>query len=113
MPRVLLPHALHSIASWRYYGVYVCNLATNIFSRQSAVGRAVRLSPDLAALGAILGREYRALAGLENKLQAAGGRFNITYETLQDKKECSKIAGILREFPQVFHRICEAAGQHL
>lgn len=96
----------NAIASWRYYCVYVCNLATNIYSKRHTIDRAIRLNPDLAPLAPLLAREYQALDGLEQELQAAGGGFNVTYETLQNPDRCREIARILRKFPPVFDRIC-------
>ncbi len=99
--------ATNAIASWWYYCIYVCIIATNIYSKQHTTDRAIRLNPDLASLAPILDQEYRALDAIEKELQAAGGDFNVTYEVLQDAGKCNEIARILRKFPAVQDRICE------
>ena len=104
-------NAANAIASWRYYCIYVCVISTNIFSKQYTTDRAIHFNPDLAPLAPALAEEYQMLAKLEKRLQAAGGGFNITYETLQDKNKCKEIARILREFPVVNRRICDTIEQ--
>lgn len=99
--------ATNAIASWRYYCIYICIIATNIFSKRHTTDRAVRLNPDLASLAPLLDREYKALDGIEKELQAAGGDFNVTYEVLQDAGKCKELARIMRKFPVVFTRISE------
>lgn len=99
--------AADSIASWRYYCVYVCIIATNIFSKRHTIDRAVRLNPDLAPLTSLIEREYEALDKLEKELQSANAGFNITYEVLQDEKKRREIAGIIRKFPIVLSRLCD------
>jgi AraC-like DNA-binding protein len=99
--------ARNAIASWRYYCVYICIIATNIFSKQHTTDRAIRLNPDLASLIPLLDQEYKELDELENRLKEAGGDFNISYEVLQNAEKRKKIACILREFPKVYRRICD------
>ncbi len=103
----------NAIANWRYYCIYVCMLATNIFSKRHTTDRALQLNPSLAPLAPLLDREYTVLAGLEEELKAAGGYFNVTYEILQDEEKCRGIARILRKFPPVFDRICGIIQQWL
>lgn len=99
--------AINAIASWRYYCVYICIIATNIFSKQYTTDRAIQMNPDLAEIAPLLDQEYQALDDIEKELQAAGGDFNVTYEVLQDAEKCKEIARIIRKFPIVFQRICE------
>lgn len=99
--------AVNAIASWRYYCVYICIIATNIYSKLHTTDRAIRLNPDLASLAPLLEQEYKALEDIERELQAAGGDFNVTYEVLQDTEKCKEIARIMRKFPVVFNRICD------
>lgn len=103
--------AFNSIARWRYYGVYVCMLATNTFSKQYTTDRAIQLNPDLAEIAPLLDKEYQVLKELERKLEEANGGFNIHYNVLQDAKERKEIAGILREYKQIYARICEVIEQ--
>ncbi len=99
--------ATNAIASWWYYCIYICIIATNIFSKRNSTDRAIQLNPDLASLAPLLDQEYQALESIEKELQAAGGDFNVTYEVLQDAGKCKEIARILRKFPVVYRRICE------
>jgi AraC-like DNA-binding protein len=99
--------ARNAIANWRYYCVYICIIATNIFSKQHTTDLAIRLNPDLAPLGPLLDQEYKELNKLENLLKEAGGDFNISYEVLQNAEKRKEIACILREFPKVYRRICD------
>lgn len=101
----------NSICQWRYYTVYICIIATNLYSKQFTTDRAFQLNPDLAAKAYLFQRENQILINLENQLKDAGGDFNITYETLQDAKKCKRIAGILREFKTVNDRICNIIEQ--
>lgn len=99
--------AANELASWQYYCVYICIIATNIFSKQYTTDRAIRLNPDLASLAPLLDQAYRELEDIEKELRAAGGDFNVTYAILQDDEKCKEIAGILRKFPVVYDRICD------
>ena len=99
--------AHNSIASWKYYCIYICILATNIFSKRHTTDRALEMNPDLAWLAPLLEAENARLAELEEQLKAAGGDFNVSYEALQDPERCREIAGILRRFPEELERICE------
>ena len=99
--------ATNAIANWRYYCIYICIIATNIYSKQHTTDRAIRLNPDLASLAPLLDREYQALDDIEKELKAAGGDFNVTYEVFQDAEARKEIARIMRKFPVVFNRICD------
>lgn len=99
--------ATNAIANWRYYCVYICIIATNIFSKQNSTDRAIRLNPDLSLLAPLLDQEYKALDDIEKELQTADGDFNVTYEALQDAEKCKEIARIMKKFPVVYNRICE------
>jgi len=98
--------ALNSIAHWHYYCIYMCMVSTNIFSKRHTTDRALQMNPELASIAPALEREYKALKVLEQKLEKAKGGFSVTYDVLQDAKQCKKIAGILRQFPEVYTRIC-------
>lgn len=98
--------ASNSIASWQYYCVYICIIATNIFSKRFTTDRAIQMNPELAAMTPLLDAEYQALDNLESRLKEAGGDFNISYEVLQDEVKRKEIACILRQFSVVYSRIC-------
>ena len=103
----------NAIANWRYYCIYVCVIATNIFSRRHTTDRAIQLNPDLAPLAPLLDQEYKALEAIEEELKSKGGYFNINYEILQDADKRREIAGVIRKFPAVFDRICSLLEQWL
>jgi len=105
------PEEFNSIRQWRYYCVYICIIATNIFTKQHTTDRAIKMNPELAGLSALLDKEYKVLDKLENRLKEAGGDFNVSYEVLQDSEKRKKIACILREFPKVYRRICDIIEQ--
>ncbi|MGI6201491.1 MAG: helix-turn-helix transcriptional regulator [Christensenellales bacterium] len=98
--------AADEIAKWRYYCVYVCVVATNIYAKRHTTDRALALNPDLAPMAPLLERAYQDLDALEGELRDAGGDFNVTYELLQDPERSRRVAGILRKFPAVYDRIC-------
>lgn len=93
-----------SIARWRYYCVYVCIVATNIFSKTETIDRALRLNPDLALLAPRMEEEYAELDRMEKELQAVGG-FHIAYEVLQDAEKCGKLAKLIGEISAAWDRI--------
>lgn len=103
--------AADSIASWRYYCVYVCILSTNIFAKQHTINRAIRQNPDLAPLAPLIDREYLELQRLEQELHAASGGFNVTYEVLQDAQKSRQIAQIIRQFPNILEHVCAIFSQ--
>ena len=92
---------------WQRYTIYICIIATNIFHKKDTIDRAIKMNSDLAHLTPLLDKEYKELNDLENKLREAEGEFNVTYEVLQDSAKRKKIAGILRQFPNVYSRIME------
>lgn len=91
--------------------VYICIIATNIFSKRYSTDRAIIMNPDLALLAPLLDQEYEVLDNIERELKAAGGDFNVTYEVLQDTEKCKEIARIMRKFPPVFTRISDIIRQ--
>jgi len=99
--------ASNSIAQWRYYCVYICIIATNIYSKRHTTDRAIQLNPELTYMVPLLDQEYKALDELENQLKEAEGDFNVSYEVLQDMMKCQEIARILKQFPDVYSRICD------
>ncbi len=99
--------ASNCIASWQYYCVYICIIATNIYSKRHTTDRAMHMNPELASIAPLLDKEYSALADLENHLKEVGGYFNINFEVLQDASRCKEIASVMRQFSEVYLRICD------
>jgi DNA-binding transcriptional MerR regulator len=82
---------------WGIYTIYVCNLATNGSCCDTFLDRALELNPDYTFLADVK-KEYKKIARYWNNdagkdLEALGGGFNVTLETLQDKEQREKIAG--------------------
>jgi len=98
--------AYNSIAHWRYYCIYICMIATNIFSKRHTTDRAIQMNPELARIAPLLDKEYKTLDALESQLKEADGDFNVSYEVLQDPSKCKEIVRIIRLFPEVHTRIC-------
>ncbi|MCL2445451.1 MAG: AraC family transcriptional regulator [Oscillospiraceae bacterium] len=93
---------------WWYYMTYVCVNSSNIHAnRHFILDRALQFNPELADIVRALKREYETLRKLEEKLEKVNGGFSVTYDVLQDAKQCKKIAAVLRQFAEVYTRICE------
>jgi AraC-like DNA-binding protein len=97
----------NDISLWRYYNVYICIIATNIYSKRHTTDRAIQMNPELTDMAPLLDQEYKALDELENQLKEAGGDFNISYGVLEDPAKCQNIARIMRQFPDVYARISD------
>lgn len=94
---------------WACHTAYICELATNGCCCHSFLQKAQELNPDLTFLEEV-GRLYRRHEEMWNNdngkdLEAIGGGFNVTLETLQNKEHRSKIAAKLREFAEVTDEI--------
>ena len=96
---------------WKLHTSYVCILATNGHCR-AFLDRAIKLCPDLPFLSDV-SREYaeqyrrEGSEGLAGQLQAVGGSFNITKETLRNKEAKQPIADVLRRYVDLSDRIVE------
>lgn len=102
-----------SINQWAYYTNYVCVLATNGSCCHEFLKRARELNPDLDYLEKISAL-YRKMAQMwgcdagENdidSLEALGGGFNVTLETLQNPKKRDKIAAKIHKFADVAEEV--------
>lgn len=86
---------------WEHYTDYVCVLATNGSCSYDFLARAKQLNPDFAWLDQVeelyrrTGRMWENDNG--NDLEAIGGGFNITLETLQDKEKRERITKVIRK----------------
>jgi DNA-binding transcriptional MerR regulator len=90
--------------SWGTYTAYVCALSTNascswgFFDKVTAACPEMTFTEDVKAV-------YQRMAAMWNNdngsdLEALGGGFNVSLETLQDKQKRAKIAAKLREFAE-------------
>lgn len=94
---------------WLMYSNYVCMLATNGSCCHGFLKRARKLNPDMEYLKEV-SRLYKKTRNMWNKqkgrsLEALGGGFNITLETLQDKEKRAKIAAKIRECGDVIDEV--------
>ncbi len=103
--------------TWSYYTNYVCVLSTNGCCSHEFLKRAYALNPDMAFLGEV-GLLYKKTEEIwhnqngEN-LEALGGGFNITLETLQNKDKRSRIAAKIRECGDVADEIVKIISSNL
>lgn len=95
---------------WRLYTIYVCNLATNLFSKQ-IVNKTFALNPELAHIKPNFDKIYADMEKSYVKLKEQGGEFNITYETWQDNKKCKVIAEIVLMFRKHYDDLCQLVQQ--
>lgn len=89
---------------WRDYNIYICNLATNSGGCQTFLQKALELNPDLTFIEDIKA-QYSKTGQLWKELEEMGGGFNITLETLKNKKKALMIANKLREVAVCFDEI--------
>jgi hypothetical protein len=107
--------------TWAYYTNYVCVLATNGSCCHEFLRRARELNPDMGYLEEISAL-YRRTAEMwggdnnrndPNSLEALGGGFNVTLETLQDKARRDRIAAKIREFADITDEIVRVLSENL
>ncbi|MHA6530783.1 MerR family transcriptional regulator [Paenibacillus sp. BAC0078] len=88
--------------NWNMYTVYVCCLATNSGGCKGFLEKSLELNPDMTFISTIIelykqtGHYWNDYNGSD--LEAIGGGFNVTLQTLQDKNKRKKIADKLRDF---------------
>jgi len=102
---------------WKDYCVYVCNLATNGSCCHGFLDKAMELNPDLGFLSEVAER-YKKMMRMWNDedgkdLEALGGGFNISLETLKDKSARNKIAAKLREFAAAAGEAAEILNENM
>ena len=98
---------------WCDHTNYVCTLATNGSCCHGFLERAQELNPDMDYIEKVstLYRKIAEMWGGDNNhndpdnLEALGGGFNVTLESLQDKERRGKIAAKIREFAKVSDEI--------
>lgn len=94
---------------WTSYTCYVCGIATNGTCAHAYLKKALELNPDMTFLEEAihLYKRYGEMWNNDNgdDLEAIGGGFNITLETLKDTTRRSRIAAKLREFADVTDEI--------
>lgn len=102
---------------WSDHTAYVCGLATNASCCHVFLERAVSLNPDMKFLHEVSGLYSRCEKMWHqengNDLEAIGGGFNVTLETLQNDQCRRKIAAKLREFAKVNDEIVRVLDQGL
>jgi DNA-binding transcriptional MerR regulator len=94
---------------WSMYTSYICGMATNGSCCHEFLKRARELNPDMTFLEEV-SRLYKRTADIWNNdngtdLEAIGGGFNVTLETLQNPQRRAKIAAKIREAAAVTDEI--------
>ena len=102
--------------AWQHHTNYVCVLATNGSCCHGFLEKARQLNPDFGFLEEVsaLYRRTAEMWGGDNSrndgdsLEALGGGFNVTLETLQDKEKRGRIAAKIRECGDVADKVLSA-----
>ena len=91
---------------WMQHTTYVCIVATN-GSELHFLERAMRLCPDLPFLPDVF-KEYAEMGRLwKDEMDATGGSFNITKQTLRNKEAKRPIAEFIQRYIACCDRILE------
>jgi hypothetical protein len=89
---------------WKLHTTYVCIVATNGSCRHF-LDRAARLCPDLPFIPDV-NKEYAGMGRLwKDEMDATGGSFNITKQTLRNKEAKRPIADYIRRYTDCCERI--------
>lgn len=89
---------------WRLHTTYVCIVATN-GSGSPFLDRAAGLCPDLHFIPDVT-KEYAEMGRLwKDEMDATGGSFNITKQTLRNKEAKRPIADFIRRYTDCCERI--------
>ena len=108
---------LEQFNEWLMYTCYVCNLATNSRGCNGFLEKSMELNPDFTFLNEVI-QQYRQTGHLWNDqngqdLEAIGGGFNITLETLQDKEKRNIICAKLLEFAECMDQVVRILKDHI
>jgi len=103
--------------TWSYYTNYLCVLATNGTASHEFLRRAMKFNPDMVFLEEVM-RLYKKTADIWHNqngedLEAIGGGFNITLETLQNKEKRARIAAKIRECGDITDQILQVLNEGL
>lgn len=91
---------------WCMYKTYVCNAATNSTCVFPFLEKALELNPDLIFIKEIE-EEYKKTKKLWDELEALGGGFGVSLETLQNPEKASAIAAKISEFADCIDRVVQ------
>ena len=91
---------------WKDYTIYVCNFATNSGGSKCFLDKALEYNPDLTFIAEII-NQYMKTKELWNDLEAIGGAFNITLDTLQDIDKRKIISSKIREFAECMEKVVD------
>jgi hypothetical protein len=89
---------------WKDYKVYVCNLATNSGGPKGFLEKAYQYNPDFSFITEIINL-YQRTGELWNELEAIGGGFNATLDTLQNPDKRKVIASKVRQFAECMDKV--------
>ena len=102
---------------WPMYTNFVCVLATNGSCCHTFLSRAKELNPDMAWLDEV-SRLYKRTADIWNNdsgrdLEALGGGFNVTLETLRTPDKRAEIAARIRECAGIIDEVVEVIKKNI
>lgn len=102
---------------WPMYTNFICVLATNGSCCHGFLQRAKELNPDMTYLDEV-SRLYKRTADIWNNdngndLEALGGGFNITLETLQTPEKRRKIAARIRECGDIIDEVVRILNENI
>lgn len=82
---------------WCNYGVYVCNLATNMCCTPMIFNQFIEANPQYSEIANSILGIYSKISDCGSDLEKLGGGFNVTQEAMRDKEKRIKIADKIRE----------------
>jgi hypothetical protein len=102
---------------WAMYTNFICVLATNGSCAHNFIKRAQAHNPDMTYLEEI-NKLYTRTGEIWNNdngndLEALGGGFNITLETLQTPEKRSKIAVRIRECGDIMDKVVKVLNENI
>lgn len=80
--------------AWKHWHIYICNLATNARHGTNFLHQAQEQNPDMTFIPELLSLLDENTA-VWNELEALGGGFNCTIDTLHDHKKAENIANTI------------------
>lgn len=80
--------------SWKYWHIYICNLATNARHGTNFLNQAQEQNPDMTFIPELISLLDENTT-VWNELEALGGGFNCTIDTLHNQKQAENIANTI------------------
>lgn len=97
-------YTAETFKGWEHWCIYICNLATNGSHGESFLRHALELNPDMTFLPEVIALLHEN-EKVWNELEALGGGFNCTLETLHDTKKRAAIADVILKLAETNEKI--------